>query len=77
MKDNRSQRRKQRQQRRLTVRSIRRNPVDVKKLAGVLIELAQAQAAAEAQAEDERKQAVRQRRSERQHPEEDPDGGEA
>jgi hypothetical protein len=64
-KDNsshRSRRRRQKQERNLRIRSVRRDPPDLKKLAGALIELAQAQAEAEAAAEHARKQATRHRR---------------
>jgi len=66
MSKNRSHRRRQKQERRLVVHSIRRNPPDLKKLAGALIELAQAQAEADAQAADTRRKAARQRRTEHQ-----------
>lgn len=65
MSTNRSHRRKQKQERRLRIRSIRRNPPDLKKLAGALIELAQAQAEAEAEAQQARKEATQRRRAER------------
>lgn len=64
-KNDRSHRRKQRQERRLRIRSIRRDPPDLKKLAGALIELAQAQAEADAEAQHARRQAARERRAER------------
>ncbi len=38
---------------RIRIRSVRRNPPDLKKLAGALIELAQAQAEADAAAQDD------------------------
>lgn len=66
-----------RRERRLRIRSIRRNPIDYKKLADALIELATTEPAQEAEAltdevmeaerraEQERKAAVRKRRAER------------
>lgn len=74
MSKNRSHRRKQKQERRLVVRSIRRNPPDFKKLAGALIDLAMAQAEADAQAEDDRKKAARRRRAEHQEQPEESQG---
>ncbi len=69
----RSQRRKQKQDRNLRIRSIRRDPPDLRKLAGALIELAQAQAETEAAAEHARKQAARRRRLD--HRDDDVDQG--
>jgi len=74
MSKNRPHRRKQKQERRLVVHSTRRNPPDLKKLAGALIELAQAQAEADAQAADTRRKAAQGRRSERDEAA-DPTGG--
>jgi len=61
----RTHRRKQRQDRRLRIRSIRRNPPDFQKLAGALIELAQAQVEADAEAEHALRKARQGRRAER------------
>jgi hypothetical protein len=72
---NRSHRRKQRQERRLEVRSIRRRPPDLKKLAGALIELAEAQAEADAEAQQARRQAAQRRRTERRQEADEPDNG--
>jgi hypothetical protein len=73
MSTNRSHRRKQKQERRLRIRSIRRNPPDLKKLAGALIELAQAQAEADAEAQQARREAAQRRRAERRHEADEPD----
>lgn len=56
--------RQYRRNRRIRIRSIRRNPPDYKKLASAIIELAEAQAEADAQAELARKQSARQRKEE-------------
>lgn len=77
-KSNRTHRRKQRQDRRLRIRGIRRNPPDPKKFGGAIIELvdlAQAQAEADAEAEQARRQARQRRRAEHQENDEDADGG--
>ena len=75
---NRSSRRKQKQEQRLRVRSIRRNPPDLSKLAGALIELAQAQAEADAEAEEVRRKAAKRARvAKRDGQDEDDAGGDA
>ena len=58
--------RRQRRDHRVRIRSVRRNPPDLKKLAAAVIELAESQAEVDAEAEHVRKQAARQRRAERQ-----------
>ncbi len=57
---------KERRDRRVRIRSIRRSPPDVRKLAAAVIRFAEAQAEAEAEAEHARRQAARQRRAEHQ-----------
>lgn len=64
-----------RRERRLRIRSIRREPVDLNKLAGALIELAEAETEADAHAEQARRQAVRQRKAERAEREQGQAGG--
>lgn len=54
-----SARRRHHQERRLRIRSIRKDPPDLRKLASALIALAQAQMEAEAQAEHEAKPVVK------------------
>ncbi len=58
--------RKVRRDRRVRIRSIRRNPPDLRKLAAAVIQLAEAQAEADAEAEHACKQANRRRHAERQ-----------
>ncbi len=72
---NRSSRRRQRQEHRLRIRSIRRRPPDLKKLAGALIEFAQAQAEADAAAQQALRDGRRRRRDERDGVAEDADDG--
>jgi hypothetical protein len=69
---NKRNRTKHYRERRLRIRGIRRNPPDLKKLAGALIELAQAQAEANAEAEHERREAAQDRRA--KHSAESPEG---
>ena len=56
-----SNRNRSHRERRLRIRSIRRNPPDLKKLAGALIELARAQAEVDAEAEHDRQKTVQPR----------------
>jgi hypothetical protein len=51
--ENRQQRRRHGRERRISVRAVQRNPVDLSKLSRVLLALAQADAEATAQAERE------------------------
>jgi hypothetical protein len=64
--------RKVRRDKRVRIRSVRRNPPDVRKLAAAVIRFAEAQAEADAAAEHARRQAARERRAERRR---DDDGG--
>jgi hypothetical protein len=54
-----NKRKRNQRERRLRIRSIRRNPPDFKKLAGALIELAQAQAEADAEAQHARREGAK------------------
>lgn len=55
-------------ERHIRIRSVRRQPVDIKKLGRALIDLAQAQAEADAQAEHERRRRRRQDKDKRPRP---------